>query len=159
MEQDRYQQNEKVFVIGLLSLVTSLSLFALTFYVMPNLLFGWQFSIPGFIISVVEWLQYAYSFTSKGASTFVFSIIFLLALLFAVIAYYCSNKIDNQIYSSEFQSKKQPRSINIYSNNDGLWLTLKILFFILLILGAGALFEWAIYTSPQQAQFGTNNAI
>lgn len=160
MEHDRYQKNEKAFVIGLLSLVISLSLFALSFYIMPNLLFGWQYSTPGFVISIVDWLQYAYNFTASGASTIVFFFVFLLALFFAVIAYYCSNKIDDEIYSSELQQRTPPEPVKESVKGDGMWLVLKILFFALLIFIAAALFEWVIYTPPQQVQLMTDqNAI
>jgi Sec-independent protein secretion pathway component TatC len=156
MEQDRYQKNHILFVIGLFSLVVCLSLFALSFYIMPNLLFGWHYDAPLFIVNVVEWMQYTYNYTATGASKTVFFVVFFLALFFAGIAYFCSNRIDDQIYSSELQSKKKPKILQDGSKDDGLRLALKILFFTMLIFAAGALFEWFIYTPPQSEQFTTN---
>lgn len=153
MEQDRFQKNHKLFILGLFSLVVSLSLFALSFYIMPNLIFGWHVDTPEFIINTVQWLQYTYNYTSAAASKIVFLFVFLLALFFAGVAYFCSNRIDNQIYSTELESIKPPNNAEKGTKEDGLRLTLKILFFTLLIFAAAALFEWFIYTPPQQVQF------
>lgn len=155
MEQDRYQKNHKVFIIGLFSLVVSLSLFALSFYTMPSLVFGWNYDTPASIVNIIEWLQYSYNYTAAGAAKVVFLVIFLLALFFAGVAYFCSNRIDNQIYSAELESKKQPNNAQSGAKEDGFRLVLKILFFTLLIFVAAALFEWFIYTPPQPVQFTT----
>lgn len=153
MEQDRYQKNHTVFVVGLMSLVFSLVLLALSFYIMPSLVFGWRYNTPPFIVNIVEWLQYTYNYTPAGASRTVFLFVFLLALFFACVAYFCSNNIDNQIYKAELESKKEPTKIKKSgTKDDGVRLALKIVFFAMLIFGAAALFEWFIYTPPP-AQF------
>ena len=148
MEQDRYQRNHKTFIIGLISLLLSLSLFAFSFYVMPNLLFGWYFEVPPFILDLVEWLQYTYNYSNSAASKLIFLVIFLLALFFAAVAYYCSNSIDNQIYSAELQHQKKSKN----TKNDGFRVVLKILVISLLIFIAATLFEWSIYTPPPSNQ-------
>lgn len=158
MEQDRYQQNHKLFIIGLASLVISLSLFALSFYIMPNLLFGWGYDTPEFITNFVEWFQYTYNYSESAASKLVFLIVFVLASIFASIAYYCSNRIDNQIYSLELQESKQLQKVQT-TDREGLRLVLKILFITLLIFLAAALFEWFIYTPPQPAQLSNSVTI
>lgn len=147
MEQDRYQKNHKIFIIGLFSLLLSLSLFAFSFYVMPNLLFGWYYDVPLFVMNLVEWLQYSYNYSSGAASKLIFLVIFLSALFFAGVAYYCSNRIDNQIYSSELQSQKKTKS-----KRDGLRLALKILVISILVFIAATLLEWSIYTPPPADQ-------
>lgn len=148
MEQDRYQKNHTVFVVGLMSLVLSLGLLALSFYIMPSLVFGWRYNTPAFIVNIIEWLQYTYNYTTVGASRAVFLFVFLSALFFACVAYFCSNNIDNQIYKTELESKKEPTKIQSADKDDGVRLALKIVFFALLIFGAAALFEWFIYTPP-----------
>jgi hypothetical protein len=144
MEQDRYQNHQVIFVAGLFSLVLGLSLFALSFYIMPSLLFGWLYDTPEFIVYIVEWLQESYNYTSAGASKLVFLIVFLLALFFSGIAYYSSNRIDNQIFSSELQAQSKPKKMK----GVALGLILKIAFICLLIFLAATLFEWFIYTPP-----------
>jgi len=157
MEHDRYQKSHGLFIVGLLSLIFSLSLLALSFYIMPSLIFGWHYNTPAFIVNLVEWLQYTYNYTAAGAAKAVFWVVFVSALFFAVLAYICSNQIDNEIYKVELESKKQTKTEKNTTQDDkeGLSLTLKILFFALLIFGAAALFEWFIYTPPP-AQFTIN---
>lgn len=155
MEQDRYQSNHKLFILGLFSLVFCLSLFALSFYIMPYLLFGWYYDTPAFVINLVEWLEYTYNYTNSAASTLVFLSVFFLALFFAGIAYFCSNRIDNQIYSSELKKKEKPKI-----KADGLRLALKILAICLLIFIAATAFEWFIYTPPPPTgQFGNVESV
>lgn len=149
MEQDRYQKNHALFIIGLFSLVVSLSLFALCLYILPNLLFGWRYDTPGFIINWVALLQFDYNYSSQASSNIIVLAVFLLALFFAVIAYFASNRIDNQIYSAELEMSQE---IKIPSRNRQLAIQLsaKILLIIILVVIVSALIDWLLYTPPQE---------
>ena len=94
MEQDRFQKNHTVFIIGMISLVISLILLALCLYLLPNLLFGWQYDVPTFVPYINEWLISTYNFTDSSASKILFFILVGLSLVFIAIAYFSSNRIE-----------------------------------------------------------------
>ena len=131
MEQDRYQKNHKLFIVGLLSLILGLSLVAFSLFILPNLFFGWHYDVPEFIANWVAWLQDAYELSSTAASKLTFFFFFLLGLFFAVIAYFSSNRIDNQIYSSELEISKPVESKK--GSQGTLRLVLQILFIVWLV--------------------------
>lgn len=106
MEHDRYQQDKKLFIIGLISLVGSLLLFAFILFIAPHLFFNWKYNIPSFIVMWEEWLRVQFNLSTVSPSTVVGLILFFSALFFALVADYCSNRIDNQIYKDELQQNK-----------------------------------------------------
>ena len=152
MEQDRYQKNHKLFILGLFSLVLSLSLFAFSLYLLPNLFFGATYDVPWFIANWVTGLHYAYDISEPAASKIVFLVFFLSALIFAIIAYISSNRIDDQIYSTELEIIKP---VKVKRGTTGaLRLALQILFAIVLVFLAVLFVEWLLNISPEQINGG-----
>ncbi len=145
MEQDRFQKNHVLYIIGLISLVASLSLFAFTLYILPHLIFGWGYDAPVFISSWKEILRFGYHFSSSAASQLIALLFFILTVIFAIIAYFSSNRIDNEIYSAEleFQNKSPKRR---KGHRESVMLVLKLLFIIFLVFIFAELFQWLIYT-------------
>ena len=147
MEADRYQKNHKLFILGIFSLLIALSLFAFSLYLLPNLLFGWRYDTPEFIMFWKEWLLSQYDYTEPVAARLIFLFFFGIAFIFGVIAYFSSNRIDNQILSKELKVPEEEESPDKTTQNtrEGLSLGLRILFIILIIFIIGTLFQWAIY--------------
>ena len=150
MEQDRFQKNHTLFILGMLSLIACLSLLALTFYILPFLLFGWIYDVPGFIVGWVDLIQMKFNYTPRGASRIVFLIISLLTLFFGLFAFFSSNKIDNEIYSSELKANIEPKKIKTDKMSDAQRLALNILLIMVAIFVGAKVFEWLIYTPPPQ---------
>jgi hypothetical protein len=150
MENDRFQVNHKLYFVGLISLVLSLSLFAFSFYIMPNLLFGWFYDTPSFIIQLVSWLQYQHDFSSSSASRTIFFVFFILGCFFALLAYIASNRIDNEIFKDVLEGETEPETEKTVksSRGDGFRLTLKIILMVIGVVIVSMLFEWLIYTPP-----------
>ncbi len=146
MEDDRYQKNHFLFIIGLVSLLLALSLFVLTLYLLPHLLFGWLYNIPEFILFWIEWLQSQYNVTEVGASQLIILFFFLLSLFFATIAYFSSNRIDSQIFNLGSSRTRKPITFK-KSSREGLALGLKILFIMIIVFVAASLFQWLLYNT------------
>ncbi len=143
MEPDRYQKNHMVFIIAMISLIFSLSLLAFSLYLLPHLLFKWHYDTPGFIIFWQEWLRSDYDVGATLSSRLILLFFFGLALIFGVITYFSSNRIENQIFSNEI---KQSRTLETDQTNahEGVYLVFKIILIIVIVLIAASFFEWAI---------------
>lgn len=140
MEPDRYQQNSKLFVIGLICLLTSLSLFAFGFYVMPYLLWNWGYNVPGFISTWREWFKESYDFTDSEASWLIFFIFIIPAVICGYISQRASNYIDNQIYDIHPEkSMAVKRDIQ-----ETLSFSFKIFLLIILVFVAVTVVEWLV---------------
>lgn len=162
MEQDRYQKNHKLFILGMLSLVISLGLFAFAVYILPNLLFGWVYDVPSFVTYLKGWLQSTHNFTDPSAGRFIFLCVFLAALIFAFIAYVSSNWIDNQIYSDELNQLHEMQSISKTaeaqnSGGEGTHLFFKILGYVMLIIIVALLVDWYLKTQTQKPFMNTQD--
>ena len=152
MEADRYQKNHTLFIVGMISLLIGLCFMVFGLYLFPNLIFGWRYEVPGFIPVVKEWLQSSYHYSEAGAAQFIFFFLFLIGLLLIIVAYFSSNRIDNDIYSAELKAEAPPRKIKNSGISDAQRLALKILFISLLVFIFIKVFEWLIYTPPPASQ-------
>lgn len=158
MERDRFEENHMIFIIGMISLILSLALGTFTIFLLPNLLFGWHYDVPDIITLWKTWLQYFYQISESAASHLIFGTLGLCTLIFAFIAYYSSNRIDNQIYSEELQLNRVSKPKE--SDSETMLLVLKILCIIVLVFIAGGLLEWSIHvTSPQPTAPAIREAI
>lgn len=144
MEQDRYNTDHFLFIIGMISLIMSLALFGLTFYVLPNLLFGLIYDIPSFISEWREWIRASYEVTDYAASQIIALFLFALSLMFALIAYFSSNQIDNKIFRSELELQEEVTHEK-KKNRETMILVIKILFTIMMVYVFAQVFQWIIY--------------
>jgi hypothetical protein len=116
---------------------------------LPHLLFGWRYDIPGFVMDWREWIQFHYKFTEVAAARLLLFLLFILSILFFVIAYFSSNNLDRELDKSELEEFEKPARIK-ESTREELSLGLKILIIIIFVFIVGALFEWFIYTPPPE---------
>ena len=101
MEPDRYQKHHVLFIIGLVSLLSSLILIFFSAFLLPHLLFAWQYNVPEFIFFWRESLTANYGLTFSKSSQYIFLFFFLLAVLFGIVAYIISKRIDDEIYYNQ----------------------------------------------------------
>lgn len=143
MENDRYQQNSKLFVIGLICLLISLSLFAFGLYILPYLLWNWSYNVPEFVFVWREWLKETYNFSDSGASWSMILIFIIPAIITGFISHLASNRIDNQIYGVEQEKSTSMPEIK-KDIRESLGFGFKIFLLIILVLVAVALVQWLV---------------
>lgn len=148
MEADRarYQNNSKLFIICMICLMISLSLFTIAFYIVPYLVWGWHYSVPGFILMWREGFVEHYAWSRKAASFGVFSLFFIPALITGIISWFTSNKIENNALGIALEKSHQKQPDN-HELSDTFLLTVKIIILSLLAIGVLFFIEWLL-TSP-----------
>lgn len=154
MAEDLYKKNNVLYVVGLLTSVIGLALFVFSLYMLPNLLFGLKYDIPGFIVDWREWIVDHYRFTAVASARLLLALMFILSMIFFVIAYFSSNRLDGDLYTPELEEIEKPAKIK-ESTQEGIGLGLKILLIIVAVFLFGALFEWLIYIPPPQQISGS----
>src|SRR3990167_4105001 len=148
MEADRFGHNSMHYLLGMLCLIASLSLFAFSFFVFPYLVFGWHYSVPDVVSIFSGTLQTAYDLTSTAAGWLIFLGIFLPAVILAVIADILSNKIDSEIHSvtssnMETELDKKPKRMKV-GEKESKGLFWKIILIVVLVFFASQFFQWAL---------------
>lgn len=147
MEPDRYQINQKFYIIGLVCLLFSMVLFGMGAYILPRVAFGLNYTIPAFIFEWTNLVQIAYGLSEKSAGWLIFSLFFLLGFLFAIVTYVLSNRIDTEIYSVEEEplevvEVKKPNT-ELKGSESGP-LVLRIILMIAFIFIMAKVFHWVI---------------
>lgn len=148
MDRESLQRNEVYYIIGIVSLCISLGLFALSFYILPNLAFGWRYELPEFVPVWINLLQESYHLSEKASAWVIFLGLFLPALLLVIIADILSNRVENRIYHLEEERPTQKRAP--VQHTESSRLILKILGIIILVFVAAQFFQWIISTMPAQ---------
>ena len=98
MIPDRYQSHKILYIIGLLSLFTSLILLLTAVYILPYLFWGWQYDVPESVLTFGEWLRTSFNVSRPYLSTTIFLSYCVSGIFFGIISYIISNYIDNEIY-------------------------------------------------------------
>lgn len=139
MEPDRYQQNKVYYIIGMIFLVLSLFYFGVGLYVLPHVLFGIYYSIPPAVYERINYVQMTYDLTAKQASWLIVSLIFFVGFLCALVTYFTSNQIDNEIFGVKPEPVKEKKE-----NKESDSLMLKIILIVVFVFIVTKLFQWAI---------------
>lgn len=144
MEQDRYEQNKVLFIIGMISMITSLSLFVFAFYILPMLIWNWGYDVPDFIFMWRENLRQSYSYSEAWAGFILFLIILIPAFITGVISHLISNTIDNQIHGI-VKEKKEGNKINVPEHvKESLGFSVKLIIILVLVVMALWFVEWLV---------------
>lgn len=146
MEPDRYQQNSRAFVSGMMCLLISMTLLAFSLYLLPFLVLSCVYNVPDFIINYCQWLIDNYGYSQRGAGIIVFLSLFLPGLMAGWFSCTASNNIDDEIhhisdYAPEVALKKQRKSeVTLFS--------LKVLAVIIAVLVVLMLVQWLFFSIP-----------
>lgn len=147
MEGDRFQQNSKLFVLGLVCLLISLTLLAFGLYILPYLLWNWSYKVPEFVYYWREGFKESYGFGDTGASWLVILIFIIPAIITGYISHFASNYIDNQLHG--INQEKSPKFTEIKQGvQETLGFGFKILLLIILVLVAVAFVQWLLAAPP-----------
>lgn len=148
MQRQHFKNAEIYYIVGILCLVVSIGLFALSFYVLPNLAFGWHYSLPDFVSLWSNSLQEKYHLSEKAAAWFIFLGVFLPALCLAILADILSNQIERKVYRIE-ETKDTVIKSRRGEEKESNVLVVKIIVIIVLVFVAAQFFQWIISSSPQ----------
>lgn len=143
MEQDRYEQNHKVFIIGLICLILCLSLAAFGFYILPYLIWNWGYEVPELVWQLREWYKGNYNFSDIGASWLVFFTFIIPATICGFISQWASNYIEKKMYGLDEANPERHAEIR-KDIQETIRFGLKIFLLIILVLVVITLVEWLI---------------
>jgi len=141
MEQDRYKGHHKLYILGIVCLVLCLSLFFFSMYVLPFLLWGINYDVPGFVIDISTFFETVYRFSSTASSLLTWLFFFVPSLITGFISYYVSNHIDNQLLGMSYGIEEAEDSWQLIQQKreerrDSIRLGLKILFLMIVFVVA-----------------------
>ncbi|CDZ79291.1 putative protein involved in cysteine biosynthesis [Legionella massiliensis] len=143
MEQDRYQQNSKLFVVGLISLLLCLSLAGFGFYIFPYLIWNWGYDVPELVPNLREWYKGNYNFGDSGASWMVFLTFIIPAVISGFISQWASKYIEKQMYGLTEENPEKHAEMQ-RDIQETISFGLKIFFLIILVIVGITLVEWLV---------------
>ena len=143
MEEDRYKTNHFLYIVGMLSMFLSLGLLAFCFFLMPHLLFGWEYDVPQAVIGLQVWLQNNYGYDDSTAEKWVMFIAFVPAFFSVFVAVFSSNRIDRDLLDKNDIAQPGMK----HNIKDSTALFLNIVFLIATVFAIAALIEWLISIS------------
>ena len=147
MEPDRYKQHHVLFFVAMFSLVLSLGLIFFSAYLFPYLVLGWVYNVPQFIFDWHEWFITDFGVSPIKVPRLIFLIFLTPALLFAVIAYFSSNQIENHIFEKEI-GEQQNSTRMFRGRKESLRFFLKILALLGLVFVVVAIgLQWILSIS------------
>lgn len=141
MEADRYNQNHRLYILGMICFLASMGCFLFFLFTFPHLIMGWRYDVPEFIAFWRQYLVVSYNMTEGYASGSISFFFLVLTLLFGYGAYYCSTRIENALYHIEEKSNLTVSQ----GMKESFYVFLKIAGLIVLLLVLMILIQWLIY--------------
>ena len=146
MEPDRYKQHHFWYIAGMLCLLLSLTLFALSAYIFPNLVLGWRYNLPSLIKDFIALLETDYAMPAASDKWVVFAVLDIPAALMFIVADIFSNKIDAEIVADNSANPlaladQQPARPLI---GESTRLFLRMLMLAIVVFIVAGFFQWII---------------
>lgn len=149
MEKSRYQENRKLFLTGMILMVTGLFSVGIGLYLIPFVMFNNINGIPLFVFEFVNWLQDTYRMSPSSSAWSIWGFFIIFGVLCFVIAELISNHIDNKLLKINPDDLKTPITEEQRQKSQESKKTFFLVFLAIgLILIALKLMDWMISTQP-----------
>jgi len=147
MEPDRFAANHRMFIIGLVCLLSAWTLIIFSLYLLPHLIFGWHYHIPDFISAWRELFKAEFILGDRKAGWIIVWLFLLPGIICAIIAYRASNDIENQIYAPQNKLPPEESEHEGYGNSASKnkdFFAFKVLGLVLLVFIVLLSIHWII---------------
>ena len=103
-------KNNKLFLLGMICLVSSLGFILFALYIIPYLLWDLAYNIPESIVIMISFFQDNYNYSSFQAKCVVWLIFTVPGVITGFLSYYISNEIDKEIFQSSEERDETSKS-------------------------------------------------
>ena len=147
------QENNKLFISGIICLVLSLSLIFFSLYLAPNFIWDLHYDIPEFVANQIAYFDNDQEYTTAGSKLIVWLCYFIPGLLFGVASAYISQKIDRVVLHDELNidtEAEEKEAINVkeeLTESAGLGVKIIVLMIAIVVI-IFFLEEFVFYTEP-----------
>lgn len=142
------KQEDRLFILGLISLVFSFFLLPFALYLFPAVWLGWEYRVPDFVVNGSLWLQVMFHTSYAKGFLWFFRFTFLLAVFFGVVAYLISkhiSKLQAEVDGEAADEISQSLSSRAKrEGSDALGFIFKLAFIIMLVFIGAYMIQWAI---------------
>lgn len=136
-----HDQNNKLFILGIICLVLCIALVLFSVFIIPYLIWSLNYNVPETVLAFIAYFEDNYYFTEPASRLIVWLLFFIPGLIAGFLSYIISYKIDNKVLGLETE-KEETEEESIQRTDrikkdlrESAGLGLKILILMLLILG------------------------
>lgn len=113
MEPDRYNNNNRIYIIGIICLVIAITFFFFSMYIAPFMIWNLKYDVPELITSLITLFHENYEYSLGVSKIIVWLIFFIPCLITGFVSYYISNYIDNKIYNLDIKTNAEEEKTKI----------------------------------------------
>ncbi|HAU3942032.1 TPA: hypothetical protein ACT96X_002943 [Legionella pneumophila] len=136
MEHSWYDNNNKLFVLGIICLIIFLVLFFFSIFIMPFLIWGLHYNVPDFVSNMIAYLEDKYYYSLPTSKTLVWLVFFIPSLIAGYLSYYISLYIDKKNFLKEKSIKEEQVKENSSETNEQIKESASLGFKILILMVA-----------------------
>ncbi|HAT8180835.1 TPA: hypothetical protein JA361_15640 [Legionella pneumophila] len=136
MEHSWYDNNNKLFVVGIICLIIFLVLFFFSMFIMPFLIWELHYNVPDFVSNMIAYLEDEYYYSSPASKTFVWLTFFIPCLITGYLSYYISRHIDKKNLLKEASIDEEQSKAASSATNEQIKESASLGFKILILMVA-----------------------
>lgn len=156
------KHEDRLFILGLVSLIFSLFLFPFVAYLFPAVWLDWQYHMPDFVLNMTLLLQDTFHIAYALALRWILRLSFLAAVFFGVIAYIISHRINRLQQAADEAIETEtilPKPSKIakfrkQNNQESVLFFLKLVVIFMLVFIVSDVIQWAISFSSSTGSAG-----
>jgi membrane-associated HD superfamily phosphohydrolase len=149
LEKDRFAESKTLYISGMIALFLSLIFFSISLYILPFTIWGIVYSVPSFIPNISVHLEQVHGFSIGQSHFIILVVLFLLGVLFGVIAFLFSYFIERNMFTQKSSSTERTKisgDNSIVSDGGGFKFIIKLLILIIIMLVIVFSTHWLIST-------------
>lgn len=150
MEYDRFEHHPVLFILGMFSLILGLLMVGFSIYILPHIMFSWDYAIPLEWFNWTQKLQSYYALLPETAEKWFFMSMLILGLLCLLMAEWIANFLDvHELKMRHMLREEETKEPELVQEKKDTWRIFLVVALILLITIFGVrLLEWSIQLAP-----------
>ncbi|MFC3907509.1 hypothetical protein ACFORL_00265 [Legionella dresdenensis] len=117
---------------------------------MPHLIWNWHYDVPEFVSHWRERLVENHNMTRTSANWTIFFSFFIPAVVSGLIAYFTSNRLDNDIYGLTPEKNPEEEGLIVEDIKETASFGSKLFLLIIAVVAFVFFVEWLIAVPPPQ---------
>lgn len=134
MEPDRFNNNHKLYILGIICLVACISLFFFSMYIAPFLLWQLNYDVPDLVTSLITLFNEEYELSLTASRVLTWFVFFIPCIITGLISYYISNRIEDKIYHFDSEVSEEDKKTHSFDVQKQIKESASIVFKIVLLM-------------------------
>lgn len=145
--QNQSNQNNKLFIFGIINLVISLSCILYSLYILPFLIWNLSYEVADTVLELIAYFEDTFYYSKALSRLLTWLVFFIPGVITGLLAWYASLKIEKRVLGADLETPESGEDTGINTERlkrdmrESAGFGMKIVFLIFCVLGLFAVIQ------------------